>query len=103
LNEFGFQFAGEWSLAINDCGQWINGMPAGSHYGGDFNSTRTTPVGDCGAFMNWRSFTPEFKTQMSQLTQFYMDMSRGSFFWSWKMGANSTGESQCCAPLFGPC
>jgi glucan 1,3-beta-glucosidase len=98
LNNFGYTFTGEWCLAINDCGQWINGLGTGSHYGGNFNSTATTPVGDCANYVNYKTFPDAFKTQLKQLTAMYMDHTRGSFFWSWRMGANSTGESKCPFP-----
>lgn len=64
----------------------------GSHYGGNYDlAAPTTANGSCLPFTDYPNFTPAFKTQMSELTQMYMDMARNTFFWAWKMGTNSTG------------
>ncbi|POW14486.1 hypothetical protein PSTT_02961 [Puccinia striiformis] len=40
--DFGFNFAGEYSLAVNDCGLWLNNVGVGSRYDGTY-PTATSP------------------------------------------------------------
>jgi hypothetical protein len=48
---------------------------------GNYNSTPTTPVGNCADFVNWRDFSDNFKGQMRDLHQLYADFSKNNFFW----------------------
>ncbi|KAI9629154.1 hypothetical protein KEM48_011000 [Puccinia striiformis f. sp. tritici PST-130] len=41
--DFGFNFAGEYSLAVNDCGLWLNNIGVGSRYDGTY-PTATSPI-----------------------------------------------------------
>lgn len=57
---FGIEWGGEWSLAIDDCGKWLNNIGIGQRYDGTYyNSHRTTApafvaVGSCDP---WNDYT----------------------------------------------
>merc|ERR1719359_805910 len=61
-NEFGLTMGGEWSLAINDCGKWLNNVGNGERYEGTYyipgNNTAPSSnferVGDCAP---WRDYS----------------------------------------------
>lgn len=88
----GLSWTGEFCLAMNDCGQYINEVGKGAVYDGSFNGTGTGEVyGDCNPFLDYLNYSDEFKEEMKMGARSYMDMSRSWFFWTWKTGANSTG------------
>ncbi|KAG8976102.1 hypothetical protein FRB90_009326, partial [Tulasnella sp. 427] len=69
--------AGEFSLAVNDCGQWINGIGAGTRWEGTFGSQSDGDTKD-----NFKAFALR-----------NLDALGHWFFWTWKIGASSvTGK-----------
>lgn len=42
MQAFGFSFAGEWSLAVNDCGRFVNGVGLGTRQEGTYPTPATT-------------------------------------------------------------
>lgn len=76
-SEFGITIGGEWSLAINDCGKWLNGVGQNAGFG------------DCSAFENWRAYDETMKTNLRNQCMGTMDALRDYFFWTWKI-SNST-------------
>lgn len=78
---FGITIAGEWSVAISDCGLWLDGVGSVPVY----NQT----VGSCVPLDDWRTWTPEYKSNISTLALASMDSLQNWIFWTWKIG-NST-------------
>jgi len=88
-NEFGFALGGEWSLATNDCGQYLNGVGLGARYDGSYEGS--TRVGSCDPFTDASRFSDAYKLQLRQLMRSYQDGIRNWFFWTWKVGPNALG------------
>lgn len=79
----GMSWTGEWCLATNDCGQYINAVGKGAVYDGSYNGTGTGTVhGSCVPFLDYENYTDEFKNEMKMMALSYMDMSRSWIFWS---------------------
>lgn len=81
---FGVTAAGEFSLATNDCGLFVNGVGLGTRYEGTFNGGTGPGVGQCEQWDNWESWTPDIKSQMQQFGTSSMDALQNWFFWTWK-------------------
>jgi glucan 1,3-beta-glucosidase len=86
LTQFGLTFAGEWSLASNDCGLYLNGPFQGVRYDGTFSSGTSVYQGQCGPFDDWQSFSNATKTLMYQGALAQMASFHNFFFWTWKIG-----------------
>ncbi len=91
----GVSFAGEWSLAVNDCGLWLNGVNLGTRYEGTYQGT--TVYGSCDTWTNWPAFDDNMKTGLRQFAQSSFDSLKHGFFWTWKIG-NSTVTGRVMAP-----
>jgi glucan 1,3-beta-glucosidase len=89
--DFGVTTAGEWSLAINDCGQWLNGIDLGTRIEGTFRGS--TRIGSCDLWSDWPNWNQTVKTGFLDLALTSMDSLQNSFFWTWKIGNSSrTGK-----------
>ncbi|KAG8984018.1 hypothetical protein FRB90_005618 [Tulasnella sp. 427] len=90
---FGVTTAGEWSLAINDCGRWINGVGAGTRYEGTLTGYSGTTGGDgpngCLAWNNYEDWDDDTKTGLKNVALSSMDALQNWFFWTWRIGASS--------------
>lgn len=84
----GFTFAGEWSLGINDCGRFLNGVNNGTRYEGTYLGTQS--FGNCDNFDDASRFTDTFKSQLQDLALAQMDTFQNWFFWTWKIGVSTT-------------
>lgn len=80
---------GEWSAAMNDCAQWLNGYNRGSRYDGSF--LNTPMMGSCTGYDDPTSavFTPEYRKDLKRYVEMQMDAyesgsSQGWFFWNFK-------------------
>lgn len=85
LTQFGVTFAGEWSLATNDCGLYLNGPFQGVRFDGSWTGG-TTKTGDCGPFDDWQNYSNSTKTVMYQGALAQMSSFHNFFFWTWKVG-----------------
>lgn len=72
LNNFGITTAGEWSLAMNDCGQYLNGVDQGVRYEGTYPQF-TTHVGSCADFVDATKWDDVRKARLQDLALAYMD------------------------------
>ncbi|GAA6035435.1 hypothetical protein JCM8097_000253 [Rhodosporidiobolus ruineniae] len=94
-NQFGLTMGAEWSLAVNDCGKWLNNVGNGARYDGTYYnpSNKTAPqyeaVGTCDDWINWESWSQETKDGLSGVASAHMDALRHWFFWTWKTGYSS--------------
>lgn len=94
LQRFGATVAGEWSAAINDCGQWVNRVGGGSRYDGTFTDGYTGPGGGPGSCAQWndhRLWSQATKDGLRSVVLAEMDALGDFFFWTWRIG-NSTGS-----------
>ena len=89
MAQFGFTYAGEWSLGINDCGRFLNGVGNGTRYEGTYNAGDPS-FGDCNNFDDASNFSDAFKTQLMDLARAEMDSFQNWFFWTWKIGVSTT-------------
>lgn len=104
---FGPYIAGEWSLAVNDCGPFLNNVGTGSRYDGTWvapgSPAGTTPaagIGSCDQWNNWDSYPTATKQSFVQLALGNMDAFGGNyFFWTWKTGF-STGLGKIANPMW---
>ncbi|GAA5832811.1 hypothetical protein JCM5353_008342 [Sporobolomyces roseus] len=95
-NAFGLTIGGEWSLAINDCGKWLNNVGNGQRYDGTYfvPGNTTAPafqaVGSCTEWNNWEAWNSTTKNGLRMVAEAHMDALRHWFFWTWKTGFSST-------------
>ncbi|KAI9594786.1 glycoside hydrolase superfamily [Syncephalis fuscata] len=81
---------GEWSLAVTDCAQWLNGFNIGSRWDGTIPSRNGVPVhpgNTCVYDHDIRYFTPQYRQWLKRFTEVQMDTfeaGAGWFFWNFK-------------------
>jgi glucan 1,3-beta-glucosidase len=78
---FGITIGGEWSLAINDCGLWLNSVTEGAYYDGT-HSQSDQYYGSCEQFTDVSRFSDEYKQQLQDFTLASMDTFQNFMFWS---------------------
>jgi glucan 1,3-beta-glucosidase len=78
---YGLTIGGEWSLATNDCGLWLNSVNQGAYYDGT-HSGSSQYYGSCDAFTDVSQFSNTFKQQLQDLTLASMDTFQNFMFWS---------------------
>lgn len=96
MSAFGLNAAGEFSLAVNDCGEFVNGVGLGTRFEGTYPGV-TTVTGSCAAFLAWQNWDDPTKQNYMQLALHSMDALQNWFFWTWKIG-NSTTSGTVMAP-----
>ncbi|GAA5822611.1 hypothetical protein JCM3770_000618, partial [Rhodotorula araucariae] len=83
-NQFGVTMGGEWSLAINDCGQWLNNVGNGERYEGTYyipgNNTAPDPrferVGDCAPWRDYSTWNQTIRDGLRLVAETHMDALR---------------------------
>ncbi|KAM0747725.1 glycoside hydrolase [Meredithblackwellia eburnea MCA 4105] len=95
--QFGLSIGGEWSLAINDCGKWLNNVGNGNRFDGTYYTpgTNTIPyagfgAGACDVWNNWPAYTAATKAGLQGVANAHIDALRHWFFWTWKTGYSNT-------------
>lgn len=83
---FGVTIAGEFSVAPNDCGLFLNGV----------NSTSANP--DCSTYNDWVNYNNSMKDGLLNTFQASADALGDWIFWTWKIGPSQAGTIQ--APLW---
>jgi glucan 1,3-beta-glucosidase len=99
LNNFGLTTAGEFSLAVNDCGLWVNGVFNGTRYEGTYPDPPPAAVGSCDVWNNWPAWSQDIRNGLMQFALSSMDALQNYFFWTWKIG-NSSVTGQVEAPFW---
>jgi len=94
---YGVSTAGEWSLAVNDCGLYLNGVGQGSRYAGTLDGydgpTSGLGADACDSWNDYQSWNETMKEDFIQFAYSTMDALQHWFFWTWKVGASSvTGQ-----------
>ncbi|KAH9819631.1 family 5 glycoside hydrolase [Melampsora americana] len=96
--DFGFNFAGEYSLAINDCGQWLNNIGSGSRFDGTYPNVNTPDlvhfpaVGSCATWNDYTTWSPALKQSLIALTDSSQDAMQNSFFWTWRISQSTKSK-----------
>lgn len=96
MTAFGLNAAGEFSLAVNDCGEFVNGVGLGTRFEGTYPGV-TTVTGSCASYLAWQSWDDATKQDYMQLALHSMDALQNWFFWTWKIG-NSSISGTVMAP-----
>ncbi|KAJ6489935.1 glycoside hydrolase family 5 protein [Mycena sanguinolenta] len=92
MADFGMIVAGEWSLALTDCGLYVNGVGLGTRYEGDYPGTSTPSLGNCATdWLDWQNWDAPTKAGYMKLAQSSMDALQNWFFWTWKVGNSTAG------------
>ncbi|KAI0636782.1 glycoside hydrolase [Trametes polyzona] len=99
MTAFGMTHVGEWSLAINDCGQWVNGVNLGARYDGSFTASHFDVTGDCNEYTDYTKYDDQWKADMKQFALQSMSALQNWFFWTWKIG-NSTVTGRPPSPAW---
>jgi glucan 1,3-beta-glucosidase len=86
LTQYGVTIAGEWSLANNDCGLFLNGPFQGVRYDGSFSSGTEKNEGSCVPFDDWQNYNASTKQVMHDSAIAQMSSFKNYFFWTWKIG-----------------
>ncbi|KAG8761027.1 hypothetical protein FRC14_000136 [Serendipita sp. 396] len=81
---FGVITAGEWSVAVNDCGLFVTGVNAEIRY---------TGAGGCDPWNNWENWDQATKDGLKQFALSTMDALQNWFFWTWKIGPSATDNA----------
>ncbi|KAH9464928.1 hypothetical protein MJO29_001403 [Puccinia striiformis f. sp. tritici] len=91
MEGFGLSMSGEWSLALNDCGLYVNNVGWGQRYEGTWpNATRPDrrfpKVGSCDQWLDHRKWSDAQKKGFADTASASQDALINSFFWTWKIG-----------------
>jgi len=86
-SSFGLTAAGEWSFAINDCGEYVNGVGIGTRYEGTFDGNPV--IGSCDTWNDYTTWDASTIAALKSLGEASMDALGNSFFWTWKIGVSS--------------
>ncbi|KAK1226753.1 hypothetical protein PQX77_010263, partial [Marasmius sp. AFHP31] len=98
MYDFGLTIGGEWSLAVNDCGLWLNGVGKGTRYEGTLPGEGKR-VGSCERWVNWEEYTVEMKQELRNFAMANMAGLQNYFFNTWKIGpSRDTGKVE--APVW---
>ncbi|KAJ9055143.1 hypothetical protein DSO57_1007367 [Entomophthora muscae] len=86
--KFGNTMCGEFSVASNDCGPWLNGINLGARYDGTFATDRPTcPNCTCKGVDDYTKFDKTYKEFLLRFAEKQMDAFErgiGWFFWNFK-------------------
>jgi len=80
FTSFGVYTAGEWSLAHNNCGLFVNGV-----------TNDPTPT-NCVQWENWETWTDDTKQSLRAFALTQMSALQNSFFWTYKVDPDQTGH-----------
>lgn len=91
MTNFGLSYSGEFSLAVNDCGVYLNNVGNGARFDGTYIAPgSTTPtfqaVGDCTTWNDWTTWDDARKEGLVQVAYAHMDATQNWFMWTWKIG-----------------
>lgn len=82
-NSFGVTIAGEWSVALNDCGLYVDGVGSTSDF-----------AGGCTQWQDSSNWTDGMKAGLMNVALASMDALRDWFFWTWKVKIHIKSNSE---------
>lgn len=71
MTDFGLTVGGEWSVATNDCGWYLNGVGFGTRYEGTFDGKAR--IGSCDDWLDWEGWSADRKQAYQELALTTMD------------------------------
>ncbi|BGP20829.1 hypothetical protein JCM10213_008136 [Rhodosporidiobolus nylandii] len=89
-DNFGIAISGEFALAVNDCGRFLNNVFEGTRLEGTYpNASQpiyppSAPVGTCEYWEDYTHWTDELKADLRDLAMAQMDTFQNWFYWTWK-------------------
>ncbi|KAG0096463.1 hypothetical protein BGZ93_004495 [Podila epicladia] len=90
--EFGPTMVGEFSVAVNDCAKYLNGINSGSRWEGTFGDVRVSPTGGSCASENdaskYSSTYKQFLRNFFEAQVEAFEQGAGWFFWNFKTESN---------------
>lgn len=101
-SNMGVAMGGEMSLAINDCGLFLNGVGQGSRYDGSYSGPvpgNYPRMGSCQPFDDYENYSDAMKLGLYRFAVTSMDSLQDFFFWTWKIG-NSLRTGKPSAPMW---
>lgn len=81
-NTYGIISAGEWSVAVNDCGKWVSQNDLSAY-------ELKNGKGTCDEWTNYESWTPDRVAGFRKLWNAQADSYGDWFYWTWKIGPSS--------------
>ncbi len=83
---------GEFSIATNDCGKYLNGVGLGARYDGTLDqegapTEAVCPTCTCKGVDDWKTWTTEYKQFLLKFMEMQMDsyeVGVGWFYWTYK-------------------
>ncbi|KAK9360597.1 glycoside hydrolase superfamily [Lipomyces starkeyi] len=79
---------GEWSAAMTDCAEWLNGVYRGARYDGSYTDNGGSSfVGSCASRWDFSTWSETDKANSRQYIEAQMDayeQGQGWIFWCWK-------------------
>ncbi|GAA5909543.1 uncharacterized protein JCM6883_003985 [Sporobolomyces salmoneus] len=108
FNGFGVPIAGEFSIAPNDCGLFLNNVNQGTRLEGTFlNEATGQPVynasveeGSCAFWEDYESWSTELKDDLRDLAYAQMDTFQNWFYWTWKTSPSLAHPDRFANPLW---
>ncbi|GAA5970276.1 hypothetical protein JCM11641_001645 [Rhodosporidiobolus odoratus] len=103
---FGIAISGEWSLAVNDCGRFLNNVFQGTRLEGTYpNASQpmyppSAPLGTCEFWEDYEAWTDDFKASLQDLALAQMDTFQNWFYWTWKTGPSLLHPNRSANPLW---
>ncbi|CAO1626622.1 unnamed protein product [Parajaminaea phylloscopi] len=85
LANHGAYMGGEWSLALNDCGLFLNNVGQGTRYEGNHPDNQQY-VGSCQPWDDWQAYDQTRRDNMRRFATAQMSALRNFFFWTWHIG-----------------
>ncbi|GAA5948538.1 hypothetical protein JCM3765_004915 [Sporobolomyces pararoseus] len=108
FNGFGIPIAGEFSIAPNDCGRFLNNVNQGTRLEGSFvNEVTGTPLfnasvseGSCAFWEDYENWSPDFINDLRDLAYAQMDTFQNWFYWTWKTAPSLEQPRRFANPLW---
>ncbi|KWU42660.1 family 5 glycoside hydrolase, partial [Rhodotorula sp. JG-1b] len=95
FSTFGIPVSGEFSLAINDCGRFLNNVAEGNRLEGTFPNEShpqfppSAPVGTCEFWERYDLWDEDMKSSLRDFARAQMDAFQNWFYWTWKTTPSS--------------
>ncbi|KAK4056072.1 hypothetical protein OIO90_002803 [Microbotryomycetes sp. JL221] len=90
MSKVGLAITGEWSIATDDCGMFLNGVGVGTRLEGTYPTPELSqdagvkPVGACDEWNDYTTWSDGRKNELQQLAKAHMDAFQNWFYWTWK-------------------
>ncbi|GAA6009550.1 hypothetical protein JCM11491_003600 [Sporobolomyces phaffii] len=108
FNGFGIPLAGEFSIAVNDCGRFLNNVDQGTRIEGTFINEATgeplfeasVELGSCAFWEDYENWSDELKADLRDLAYAEMDTFQNWFYWTWKTAPSLETPHRFANPLW---